>query len=236
MNQILNTPLFGIFISLLSFEIGTKLYKKFKNPFLNPLLISQLIIILCLLKFNISFEAYNRGGEMISFFLGPATIVLAVPLYKKLKLLKENALAILSGITLGSFVGIIFIILLSHGLKLDPKIVNSLAPKSVTVPIGVEVCKQLNGIPSITVVSIILTGIIGSIIAPTICKLFKIEDKVAKGIAIGTSSHALGTTKALELGEVEGAMSGLSIGIAGLITVFLAPLTVKLLNILLNIK
>ncbi|WP_055667310.1 LrgB family protein [Desnuesiella massiliensis] len=235
MLKIIDSPLFGILLSLICFEIGCYLNKKYKIAILNPLLISQLLIIFVLLKFNISYESYSKGGDFISFFLGPATVILAVPLYKKLALLKRNALAIILGIVAGSFTGIICIILLSYALGLDMTIVKSLAPKSVTVPIGVEITKQLNGIPSITVVSIIITGIIGSIIAPFICKVFKIKDKVSMGIAIGTASHALGTTKAMELGETEGAMSSLSIGLAGLITVFLVPIVIKILGFFINI-
>lgn len=235
MKQILNTPLFGILISLISFEIGTFLYKRFKQPILNPLFISQLIIILFLINFNINFESYNLGGQFISFFLGPATVILAVPLYKKMSLLKANAVPILVGITVGSLAGIVSIILLSKALNLDITIINSLVPKSVTVPIGVEISKQLKGIPAITVVSIIVTGIIGSVIGPFICKLFGINDKMSIGIALGTASHALGTTKALELGETEGAMSSLSIGLAGIITVFLAPFITNILSKLLSL-
>ena len=232
MNEILSSPLFGILISLLAFNLGCSIYSKTKLPACNPLFIAQALIIIFLLTFNISFEDYNKGGQIISFFLGPATVVLAVPLYKKLDLLKKNAVTIISAITLGSTLGIISVILLSKLLSIKPALMSSLVPKSVTVPIGVEISKQLNGIPAVTVVAIIVTGIIGAIFGPTLCKLFKIRDRVAIGIAIGTSSHALGTTKALELGETEGAMSSLSIGVAGLITVFLAPALVKIFHLI----
>lgn len=228
MSELISTPLFGILISLLAFNLGCYIYNKTKLPIFNPLFIAQALIIVFLLTFNISFDAYNNGGQIISFFLGPATVVLAVPLYKKLDLLKKNAVTIITAITLGSTFGITSVILLSKLFFLKPALMNSLVPKSVTVPIGVEISKQLNGIPSVTVVAIIVTGIIGAIFGPSLCKLFKIKNKVAIGIAIGTSSHALGTTKALELGETEGAMSSLSIGVAGLITVFLAPVLVEI--------
>ena len=232
MGEIISTPLFGVLISLLAFNLGCFIYNKTKLPIFNPLFIAQALIIVFLLTFNISFEDYNKGGQIISFFLGPATVVLAVPLYKKLDLLKKNAVTIITAITLGSTLGITSILLLSKLLFLKPALMYSLVPKSVTVPIGVEISKQLNGIPSVTVVAIIVTGILGAIFGPTFCKLFKVKDKVAIGIAIGTSSHALGTTKALELGETEGAMSSLSIGVAGLITVFLAPALVKIFNLI----
>lgn len=228
MKELVNSPLFGIMISLLAFEIGCMLYNKTKIAFFNPLFISQALIILLLLRFHISFEAYNKGGQLISFFLGPATVVLAVPLYKKLKLLKANAFAILTGITIGSIFGMISIIFLGKAFGLNELLRLSMIPKSVTTPIGMDVSSQLGGIPAVTVAAIIITGILGAIIGPYICKIFRIKDSVSVGIAIGTSSHALGTTKALELGETEGAMSSLSVGIAGLITVILAPIMVKL--------
>jgi len=232
MKDLITSPLFGILLSLLAFNLGCLIYNKTKLPIFNPLFISTALIIIFLLTFNINFEDYNKGGSIISFFLGPATVVLAVPLYKKLSLLKENSVSIITAITLGSTLGMISVLLLSKLFSLKSELMYSLVPKSVTVPIGVEVSKQLNGIPSVTVVAIIITGIIGAIFAPTFCKVLGIKDKVAIGIAIGTSSHALGTTKALELGETEGAMSSLSIGVAGLITVFLAPIIVKIFTFL----
>jgi predicted murein hydrolase (TIGR00659 family) len=228
MRELFNTPLFGITISLLAFEFGTYLYNRTKVALFNPLLISQSLIILFLLKFNISIEAYNKGGQLISFFLAPATVILAVPLYKKIKLLKANAFAIITGITVGAIFGMLSIAMFGKLFGLDALFKNSMFPKSVTLPIGLEISAQLNGLPAITVAATVITGIFGAIAAPFICKLFRITDKVALGVSIGTASHALGTTKAIELGETEGAMSSLSIGIAGLITVILAPLMSKL--------
>ncbi|MDG6243261.1 MAG: LrgB family protein [Methanolobus sp.] len=225
----IQSPVFGIAISLLTFYAGTLIYKKVNSPLLNPLVLSMLAIIFLLLGFHISFEDYNRGGQFISFFLGPATVILAVPLYKKISLLKENSIPILAGISIGSAAGISSIIIMCRFFGLDELVSISMVPKSVTTPIGIEISGQLGGMPSITVAAIVFTGIAGVLLGPMVCELFKIDDKVALGVAIGTSSHALGTTKAVELGETEGAMSGLAIGIAGLVTVFLAPILVKLL-------
>lgn len=222
-------PLFGIVITLLTFHAGSILYKKLNYSFLNPLVVSTFLIIGFLMLFKVSFEDYNAGGSFISFFLGPATVILAVPLYRKISLLQENAVAIMTGITVGSVTGIASIILMAKMFGLDEIISASLVPKSVTTPIGIELSSQLGGLPAITMAGIVVTGIVGAVMGPNICKLFKIEDKVAVGIAIGTSSHALGTTKAVEIGETEGAMSSLAIGIAGLVTVILAPILVKLL-------
>ena len=232
MKELLITPLFAIMLSLIAFEMGYFIYNKTKISIFNPLLIAITLVIAFLLKFDINLEDYNNGAQLISFFLGPATIALAVPLYKKINLLKSNALPILIGITLGSVSGIISVLTLSKIFKLDKSLAASLVPKSITTPIGIEVSKQLGGIPAITVASIIITGIIGAIIAPYVCKIFKINNKIAIGIAIGTSSHALGTTKAVELGEIEGAMSSLSISIAGIIIVFLSPLLIKIIAFL----
>ena len=195
---------------------------------MNPLVLSMLMIIALLLGFHISFDDYNRGGQFISFFLGPATVILAVPLYKKISLLKENVMPILAGIGAGSAAGIVSIILMCKMFGLDELVSISMIPKSVTTPIGIEISSQLGGLPSITVAAIVFTGIAGVLLGPIVCKLFRIDDEVAVGVAIGTSSHALGTTKAVEIGETEGAMSGLAIGIAGLVTVFLAPILVKI--------
>ncbi|MDN5309715.1 MAG: hypothetical protein PWP14_1109 [Methanolobus sp.] len=223
------SPVFGIGISLLAFYAGSLVYKRTASPLMNPLVLSMLMIIALLLAFHISFDDYNRGGRFISFFLGPATVILAVPLYRKISLLKENAVPILAGIGLGSAAGIASIILMCRLFNLDELVSVSMIPKSVTTPIGIEISGQLGGMPSITVAAIVFTGVTGVLLGPMVCRLFGIEDKVAIGVAIGTSSHALGTTKAVELGETEGAMSGLAIGIAGLVTVFLAPVLAELL-------
>lgn len=226
--------LFGIIISLLAFEAGLLIYKKTKFPLFNPLLIAISLVIIFLLVFNIDVDIYNKGGQFINMFLGPATVVLAVPLYKQLNLLKKYLLPILVGILLGSSIGISSVILLANIFGLEKVLTISLLSKSVTTPIGIEITNQLGGLAPVTVLSIIISGIIGSILGPLLCKKFKINDKVAIGIAIGTASHAVGTSKALELGETEGAMSSLSIGIAGIMTVFLAPAFYALLSFLIK--
>jgi len=232
MNEFLSTPLFGVLLSMAAFQIGIFFYKKTRSSVFNPLLVGMVLVILFLLYFRIDFETYNLGGDYISFFLGPATVVLAVPLYKKIQLLKNDAFPIIAGISAGCIAGISSILIFSNLFGLDQVITNSLVPKSVTTPIGVEISKQIGGLPAITVAAIVVTGIIGAVLGPFICRSFHIKDSVAIGVAIGTASHALGTTRAIELGETEGAMSGLSIGIAGLITVFLAPLLLYLFGIL----
>lgn len=230
MTYIISTPVFGVILSLAAYEIGLLINRKTKIALLNPLLIALCLIVIVLKGFNISLEDYNVGGRIITFFLGPATVVLALPLYKNIQLLKKNALPILGGIFVGSSVGIASIILMAKAFHLDIALGLSLIPKSITTPIGLEVSKQIGGIPEITVAAIVITGLTGTIIAESMFKLLRINDPVAIGIAIGTSSHALGTTKAIEIGEAEGAMSGLAIGIAGLMTVLIAPVIIYLLN------
>ena len=224
-----NNMFFRLFISLIAFEIGLIIYRKTKFPLFNPLLIAIIIVIGFLKVFNIDFDTYNQSGQFINMFLGPATIVLAVPLYKQFELLKKNFIPIIIGITIGSLVGILSVISISVFFKLDSLITISLLSKSVTTPIGIEITNQLGGLTPVTVLAIIISGIIGAVVAPTVCKVFKITNSVAVGVSIGTASHAVGTSKAFEIGETEGAMSSLSIGIAGVITVFLAPLCYNLL-------
>ena len=230
MSWFISSPLFGILISLIAFEIGFWINKKTKISLLNPILIALVVIVFVLKVFDITFEDYKKGGDIISFFLAPATVALAIPLYKNIKLLKENAVPIIGGIFVGSSVGVTSIILLARAFKLDILLGLSLVPKSVTTPIGIEVSKQIGGIPEITVAAIIITGLTGAIIAETVFKFMKIKDPVAIGIAIGTSSHALGTSKAIEIGEAEGAMSSLAIGLAGLMTAIVAPIIIILLK------
>ena len=229
MYSVFNTEIFGVIITILFFNIGIYIQKKTKNPIFNPLLIAILGIILFLSITNIPYKSYKLGGDIINLFLGPVTIVLAVPLYKQFDLFKKYLVELLIGITCGVVVSFISIKLVGYFTNADINIINSLLPKSITTPMGISLTKMLNGIEAITVVSIILTGILGAIIAPIVFKIGRINHPVAKGIALGTSAHALGTTKALQMGEVEGAMSGLSIGVCGIITVVLIPIITKFL-------
>jgi len=230
MNTLLNTPVFGILLSVVAFEVGIIVSRKTKNPLLNPLLVAIILVILFLIGFGIPKEQYDSGGSFILFFLGPATVVLAVPLYKQIELLKKDLVPILLGILVGSTTSIMSVILLSRLFEVDLSIEVSMLPKSVTTAIGMEISKEIGGIVSLSVAVIVLTGITGAVIGPGLLKLFRITDEVAQGIAIGTASHAVGTSKAMELGETQGAMSGLSIGIAGIATVILVPLFIGLLG------
>lgn len=221
------SPLVSILISLVAYQIGVFIYRKTKITLLNPLLLGIIFVISILVTFDIPLNEYNKGTEIITFFLAPATVVLAVPLYNQIETLKKNIVPILFGITVGSTSAILSVIFLSKLVNLEKDVLISILPKSITTAIGIEITKALNADTALTIVAIVSTGIVGAAIGPTICKWSKIDNSIAKGVAIGTASHAVGTSKAIEIGEVEGAMSGLAIGIAGIITVFLIPLFIN---------
>lgn len=219
---ILNSAFFGIFISILAFEAGVWLKKKFKTVLFNPLLISVIIIIAFLKIFDINYDIYYDGAKYISFLLTPATVCLAVPLYEKINLLRKNFKAILAGIFSGVFSSLAGIFILSKLFGLTHEQYVTLLPKSITTAVGMDLSKELGGVVTITVAVIIITGITGNMLAETVCRLFKITEPVAKGLAIGTASHAVGTAKAMEMGEVEGAVSSLAIVVCALVTVVFA--------------
>ena len=212
----------GVTISLIAYMIGVGLKNKFKTGLFNPLLVSIVITIAVLLVFNIDYEVYNESAKILSWLLTPATVCLAVPLYEQLEILKKNFKAIILGIFSGVLTSMFTVFVLSKMMGLSHKEYVTLLPKSITTAIGMGVSEELGGYVTITVAVIIITGVIGNIIATGVCKVFKITDSVAKGLAIGTSAHAIGTAKAMEMGEIEGAMSSLSIAVAGIITVLSA--------------
>lgn len=220
---------FGAFITLLSYGIGCLLKRRFKLTVFNPLLIAVLLTILFLAVFRVDYATYHEGAKYISFLLTPATVCLAVPLYEQIELLKKNYKAVLVGILSGVFASLLSILILAVLFRFDHASYVTLLPKSITTAIGMEVSKELGGYVPITVAVIIVTGVIGNIFADTVCRIFRIRDPIARGIALGTSSHAIGTARAMEMGEVEGAMSSLSIVVAGILTVAGAGVFAKLL-------
>lgn len=222
MTEFLYSPFFGLTLSLSVYILCKFLNDKTKLAILNPLLMATVFIIAILTIFNIPLEAYNTGGDMISMLLGPATTVLAYSIYKQITLLKKNFIPIAIGCLVGSITSMGSTYLLCKAFEIDSMITASLMPKSVTTPIAMEVSSSLSGIPSITVAAVVVTGIFGSMACPILIKLMRIKNKVAAGVAIGTCSHAAGTSKAIELGEVEGAMSGIAIGVSGILTVLIA--------------
>ena len=195
------------------------LKRKFKLAVFNPLLIATAAVMSLLTLLNVEYSHYNESAKYISYLLTPATVCLAVPLYQQMELLKKNLKAVAGGITAGVLASLLSILLLAKLFSLSHEQYVTLLPKSITTAIGMGISEELGGIRTITVAVIIVTGIFGNVTAEFICRLFRIHDPVAKGLSIGTASHAIGTAKAMELGEIEGAMSSLAIAVAGLLTV-----------------
>ena len=210
---------FGVFVTLAAYLIGLKIRKKTGLALMNPLLIAIVLVMLLLCALHIDYAAYNQSARLVSSLLTPATVCLAVPLYEQLHLLRRHKAAILIGVLAGVLTSLVCVFALALLFGLDHAAYVTLLPKSITTAIGMGVSEELGGHVSITVAVIIITGILGSMIAESVCRVFRITDPVARGLAIGTSSHAIGTTKAMEMGEVEGAMSSLSIVVAGVLTV-----------------
>ena len=216
--------LFPLIVTLGSYQIGLWCQKKTRHALCNPLLIAVILSIGILKVTSFDLPLYQSGVSGISWLLTPATVCLAVPLYQQFSLLKKNAKAVLLGIAAGVLASLTVILAMSILFHLDHTMYVTLLPKSITTAIGIGVSEELGGIQSLTVVVIIITGVLGNIFAELICKVFRITDPIAQGVGIGTSTHAVGTARAMEMGEIQGAMSGLSIVVAGLMTVVVANL------------
>ncbi len=219
MNQLFASSVtIGVMLNVFIYMATDKIHKKFNNPLCNPIILTTAIIILILVVFDVEFENYQSSAKYLDYLLTPTTVCLAIPLYQKLEILKENYKAIFLGVISGTFAGLFTILGLSVLYGLSHQEYVTLLPKSVTTAIAIGITNELDGILPITIAAITITGILGNVTAEKICKLCKIEEPVAVGVAIGTCSHALGTAKAMELGKVQGAMSSLAIVIAGIIT------------------
>lgn len=224
MEMLKDSVFFGVVISLLAYYAGMWLKKKFKLPIFNPLLISIIITIVVLLCTKMDYQVYYSGAKYISYLLTPATICLAIPLYEQVSLLKKQWKAVVGGIVTGVITSMLCIFAMCLIMGLGHTEYVTLLPKSITTAIGMGVSEELGGYVTITVAVIIITGVFGNIIGEVVCKIFRINEPIAKGLALGTSAHAIGTAKAMEMGEIEGAMSSLSIAVAGILTVFGATL------------
>ncbi len=215
---------FGFFLALGTYWIGLTLQKRFPYTIFNPLLISSVLSAAFLLVFHIDYETFDAGASHITYFLTPCTVCLAIPMYKQIRVLKKNLAAILAGIGSGCLAAALSIWGLCALLSLDGEIYHSLQPKSVTTAIAMGISEELGGNSGITVAAVVVTGIVGAMLAKAVCRLFRIKNPVAIGLACGNSAHAIGTSRALEFGELEGAMSSLAVVAAGIVTVVLAPL------------
>ena len=223
MNDLFESSMFaGVTISLLAYLTGTVLKKKLKLPIFNPLLVSIILTMIVLVVADVDYDIYNKGASYLSWLLTPATVCLAIPLYEQWNLLKKYYQAVILGIVAGALTSLTTVFVLAKLMGLDHKEYVTLLPKSITTAIGMGVSEELGGYVTITVAVIVVTGVFGNIFGELICKIFKITHPISKGLAFGSSSHAIGTAKAIELGEVEGAMSGLAIAVTGIMTVILA--------------
>lgn len=230
MLDFLNTStVWGTALTLAAFALGTFLHRKANAAWCNPLLWGSIFVIIVLSVLKIPYPDYKGSSTALTYLLFPATVSLAVPLYEQWELLKKNVLAIVAGIAAGVVTSIGSVLLLAWLFRLDATSAVSLLSNSVTTAIGVDVSTELGGIPALTTAVIILTGIVGNLLAVSLCKLLRITNPIARGVAIGTSAHAIGTSKALEIGQIEGAMSSLSIAAAGVLTAILCPAVVNLL-------
>ena len=223
MRDFFQLPVFGIFITLLAFFIAGKIRGKWNYVLLNPVLLSIVFIILFLLVLNIDFEDYNRGGQYLSFFLGPAVVALGVFFYEKYEEIKKNMKPFLLAVAAGGITGIVSIILLLMLFRVPEVIINSLAAKSVTTPIAIEISRVSGGIPEITAGIVIAVGIFGNAFGPFILRFFQIKNKAAIGAALGTAAHGIGTARAFQEGNLAGVYSGLAMCVNGIITALLAP-------------
>ncbi len=214
---------FGASVTLVTYGIGVLIKRRGKLAIFNPLLLAVLLTMAFIKVLDMDYDVYYDSAKYVSYLLTPATVCLAIPLYEKIQLLKNNWQAIMIGILSGVLTSMVSVLGLAVLWKLDYAQYATLLPKSITTAIGMGVSEELGGHVSITVAVIIITGILGSMIAEAVFRIFKITEPVAKGVALGTASHAIGTSKAMELGETEGAMSSLSIVVSGILTVIAAP-------------
>ena len=221
---LLESQFFGLFLSLAFFQLARWLNRKAGREVISPLLFATLLCIAVLLVFDIDFEVYNRGAQYLDVLLTPATICLAIPLYRQYELLRRNAVAVLAGSVAGVAAHMAGCLLMLAVFRLETAEFITLLPKSITTAIGKSLSAELGGYPAITMAAIMITGLFGAAIAPALLRLFRVRDPLAQGLAIGTASHAAGTSTAVQMGEVQGAASSLAIVVTGLLTVVAAPL------------
>lgn len=219
---VFSSPFFGITISIVAYSIGVWINKKTKLAILNPLLVSYLIIIPALIILEIPLEWYERGGDIINMFLSPATAVLAITIYRQREILRKHILSVLGGTIAGSITSLAVVYLMCRMFILPDEITASMLPKSITTPMAIAVSESIGGIEAVTVLAVIITGISGNILSPILIRIFKVKNEIAQGMAIGASSHAVGTSKAIELGEVQGALSSIALVMSGIVTVILS--------------
>ena len=227
MKELLQIPILPMMVSLVAFYLGSLCQKKFKISAFNPILIGAVLVILFLKGTGMTNASYQAGMKNLSWLLTPATVCLAIPMYEQFQILKKNLPAILAGVAAGAVSCLGMVLLFALVVGFDPTLTISLLPKSITTAIGVVLSEMTGGIPAVTTASIILTGIMASILGPALCRLFRLTHPVARGVAFGTAGHVIGTAKASELDPLTGAVSSLSLVVAGLLTAMILPLFVS---------
>jgi predicted murein hydrolase (TIGR00659 family) len=234
MTNLLNTDLFSLTLTLGAYVVSCILYKKTKVALLHPLIVSIFVIIAILTALGIPYETYKNGSRLVSFLLGPSVVALGYVLFEQMKYLKGNVVSILVSIVVGSVVGILSVAYIAKAMGADASMVATLSPKSVTTPIAMEISEKTGGLPGLTAVVVVMVGIFGSIIGPLVLKAVGIESRIAKGLAMGAAAHGVGTAAAIQIGAIEGAISGLAIGLMGVATAILIPI-IGSLNVLFGI-
>ena len=223
MNNLAQSEVFSLTLVIGTYMAALALYKKTRISLLHPLLTSILVIIAVLKMMGIEYEAFQRGSHLIHFLLGPSVGALGFVLYEQMQYLKGNVISILTSVFVGAIIGIVSVIVIGDLMGADQALIATLQPKSVTTPIAMGIAEKAGGMPSLTAVIVVAVGIFGSIVGPFVMKVLGIESRIAKGLALGASSHGLGTSVAIQIGAVEGALSGLAIGLMGIMTAILVP-------------
>jgi predicted murein hydrolase (TIGR00659 family) len=229
MTELLAISVLPVSLTLIAFLAGQKLQKKFRSPLLNPILISVILVLIFLALTGLPVADYKAGMGTLSWLLTPATICLAVPMYEQFQILKKNLPMILAGVAAGAVSCLIMVAGFGILVNFESILTISLMPKSITTAIGVALSEMMGGMPGVTTAAIVFTGIFASIMGPAFCRLFRLTDEVARGVAFGTAGHVIGTAKASELSELIGAVSSLSLVVAGLLTAVLFPIAVNFL-------
>ena len=231
MHSLVHSEIFDLALVVGTYIAATILYKKTHLSLLHPLLTSIFVIIVILEFLDIEYASFQQGSHLIHFMLGPSVVALGYVLFEQMKYLKGNVVSILTSVFVGAIVGIISVIVIGKLMGADQSLIATLQPKSVTTPIAMGISEKNGGIPSLTAVIVVAVGIFGSIVGPAVMKVLGIESRIAKGLALGASSHGVGTAAAIQLGAVEGALSGLAIGLMGIMTAILVPVISYLLSL-----
>lgn len=219
------SPLLHLTLTLVAYQISAFVYRKGRlNPLLNPVMLSVILIVALLLGTGTDYDTYFDGAQFVHFLLGPATVALAIPLYRQFDKVRRSAAAVLASIAVGSVTAAASAVGIAWLLGGSTQALVSLAPKSVTAPVAMGISEQLGGLPSLTAVLVIMTGILGAVIGPYLLDLLRVRDEAARGLAMGTASHGIGTARALQVSEIAGAFSGLAMGLNALATAILLPL------------